>query len=73
MVFFDGQYFLNLLVGLQHLVNSGFLRKALVQELEGEVEELTNALETRRYGGMGLGCVCVCVCESNSVPKRSKI
>ena len=37
------------------------LRKALVQELEGEVEELTNALETRRYGGMGLGYVCVCV------------
>lgn len=33
-----------------------------MQELEGEVEELTNALETRRYGGMGLGYVCVCVC-----------
>ena len=38
------------------------LRKALVQELEGEVEELTNALETRRMAVWGWGmCVCVCV------------
>lgn len=33
-----------------------------MQELEGEVEELTNALETRRMAVWGWGmCVCVCV------------